>query len=82
MRSVVSYRWSTCAALSTADLVNLVRRLSTPFNGPRWRSSGVHSLCIVYRKLMPMPNCSPFRPSSPFRNTKGREKFSSNLAAG
>lgn len=45
-------------------------------------STIMDSLCIVYRKFMPMPNCKPFRPSSPFRNTKGREKFNSNLAAG
>lgn len=42
----------------------------------------MYSLCIVYRKLIPMPNCNPFRPSSPFLSTSGNEKFSSNLAAG
>lgn len=34
------------------------------------------------RKFIPMPNCNPFLPSSPFRKTSGSEKFSSNLATG
>lgn len=39
-------------------------------------------LCHGYKKLMPMPNDSPFRASSCFRTTKGSEKLSSNRATG
>lgn len=46
-------------------------------------SNGIHNAHTpLHRKLIPIPNCRPFRPSSPFLMTSGKEKFSSKRAAG
>ena len=37
---------------------------------------------LFHKKLIPTPNCSPFRPSSPLLITSGKAKFNSNLATG